>query len=224
MPDAPVSPDKVLEIVIQVVVLLFAVSVHESAHGWMALRCGDPTARDLGRITLNPVKHLDLFGSLLVPALLAFSGAPVFGWAKPVPVSLRGVRNPRRANLLVSAAGPISNFAVALLGGVAFFVLRALAPAGPELHTSLFYPLLLVALFTVGVNVSLGLFNLIPIPPLDGFGVVESFAPARWIHGVMWVRRYGFILLVVAIFTGGLSAVLGPPQRFLFQLLLGGPS
>lgn len=224
MPDAPVSPDKVLEIVIQVAVLLFAVSVHESAHGWMALRCGDTTARDLGRITLNPVKHLDPFGSLLVPALLAFSGAPIFGWAKPVPVSLRGVRNPRRANLLVSAAGPVSNFAVALLGGVAFFVLRALAPTGPELRTSLFYPLLLVALFTVAVNVSLGLFNLLPIPPLDGFGVVESFAPARWIRGVMWLRRYGFILLVVAIFTGGLSAVLGPPQRFLFQLLLGGPS
>ena len=224
MPDAPISPDKVLEIVIQVAVLLFAVSVHESAHGWMALRCGDTTARDLGRITLNPVKHLDPFGSLLVPALLAFTGAPIFGWAKPVPVSLRGVRNPRRANLLVSAAGPVSNFAVALLGGVAFFVLRALAPTGPELRTSLFYPLLLVALFTVAVNVSLGLFNLIPIPPLDGFGVVESFAPARWIRGVMWLRRYGFILLVVAIFTGGLSAVLGPPQRFLFQLLLGGPS
>ena len=119
MPDAPISPDKLLEIVIQVAVLLFAVSVHESAHGWMALRCGDTTARDLGRITLNPVKHLDPFGSLLVPALLAFSGAPIFGWAKPVPVSLRGVRNPRRANLLVSAAGPVSNFAVALLGGVA---------------------------------------------------------------------------------------------------------
>jgi len=224
VPDAPISPDKLLEIVIQVAVLLFAVSVHESAHGWMALRCGDTTARDLGRITLNPVKHLDPFGSLLVPALLAFTGAPIFGWAKPVPVSLRGVRNPRRANLLVSAAGPLSNFAVALLGGVAFFVLRALAPAGPELRTSLFYPLLLVTLYTVAVNVSLGLFNLIPIPPLDGFGVVESFAPARWIRGVMWVRRYGFILLVVAIFTGGLSAVLGPPQRFLFQLLLGGSS
>ncbi|MBK6404548.1 MAG: site-2 protease family protein [Holophagales bacterium] len=224
MPDAPISPDKVLEIVIQVAVLLFAVSVHESAHGWVALRCGDTTARDLGRITLNPVKHLDPFGSLLVPALLAFSGAPVFGWAKPVPVSLRGVPNPRRANLLVSAAGPVSNFAVAILGGVAFFVLRAIAPAGPELRDSLFYPLVLVALYTVAVNVSLGLFNLLPIPPLDGFGVVESFAPARWIRGVMFVRRYGFILLVVAIFTGGLSAVLGPPQRFLFQLLLGGPS
>ena len=224
MPDAPLSPEKVLEIVIQVAALLFAVSVHESAHGWVALRCGDTTARDLGRITLNPLKHMDPFGSLLVPALLAFTGAPVFGWAKPVPVSLRGVRNPRRANPLVSAAGPLSNFAVAIVGGVAFFALKALAPGGPELRASLFYPLLLVALFTVAVNVSLGLFNLVPIPPLDGFGVVESFAPARWIRGVMWVRRYGFILLVVAIFTGGLSALLGPPQRFLFQLLLGGPS
>ena len=224
MPDAPVSPEKVLEIVIQVAALLFAVSVHESAHGWVALRCGDTTARDLGRITLNPLKHVDPFGSLLVPALLAFTGAPVFGWAKPVPVSLRGVRNPRRANLLVSAAGPLSNFAVAIAAAVVFFVLRALAPEGPELRSSVFYPLLLVALFTVAVNVSLGIFNLVPIPPLDGFGVVESFAPARWIRGVMWVRRYGFILLVVAIFTGGLSALLGPPQRFLFQLLLGGPS
>jgi Zn-dependent protease len=224
VPDAPISPEKVLEIVIQVAVLLFAVSVHESAHGWVALRCGDPTARDLGRITLNPVKHLDPFGSLLVPAILAFTGAPVFGWAKPVPVSLRGVPNPRRANLLVSAAGPLSNFAVALLGGVAFFVLRALAPEGPELRGSVFYPLLLTALFTVAVNVTLGLFNLLPIPPLDGFGVVESFAPARWIRGVMWVRKYGFIILVVAIFTGGLTALLGPPQRFFLQLLLGGPS
>lgn len=224
MPDAPVSPEKVLEIVIQVAVLLFAVSVHESAHGWVALRCGDTTARDLGRITLNPLKHVDLFGSLLVPALLAFSGAPVFGWAKPVPVSLRGVRNPRRANLLVSAAGPVSNFAVAILGAAAFFVLQAVAPAGPEAHSSLFYPFLLVALYTVVVNVALGIFNLVPIPPLDGFGVVESFAPARWIRGVMWVRRYGFILLVVAIFTGGLSALLRPPLRLVFQLLLGGPS
>lgn len=224
MPDAPISPDKVLEIVIQVAALLFAVSVHESAHGWMAFRCGDTTARDLGRITLNPLKHVDLFGSLLVPALLAFTGAPVFGWAKPVPVSLRGVRNPRRANLLVSAAGPVSNFVVAIAGAAAFFVLRLLAPGGAELKASIFYPLLLVALFTVGVNVSLGIFNLLPIPPLDGFGVVESFAPPSWIRGVMWVRRYGFIILVVAIFTGGLSAVLGPPQRFLFHLLLGGPS
>jgi Zn-dependent protease len=224
VPDAPVSPEKVLEIVIQVVTLLFAVSVHESAHGWVALRCGDSTAHDLGRITLNPLKHLDPFGSLLVPAILAFTGAPVFGWAKPVPVSLRGVRNPRRANLLVSAAGPLSNFAVAILGAVVFFVLRALAPTGPELRSSLVYPLLLTALYTVVVNVSLGLFNLIPIPPLDGFGVVESFAPARWIRGVMWVRKYGFILLVVAIFTGGLSFLLRPPLTLVYRLLLGGPS
>ncbi len=221
MPDAPVSPEKVLEIVIQVAALLFAVSVHESAHGWMALRCGDTTARDLGRITLNPLKHVDPFGSLLVPALL---GAPVFGWAKPVPVSLRGVPNPRRANLLVSAAGPLSNFAVAVLAAVAYFVLRAVAPAAPDYSESLFRPLLLVALFSVAVNVSLGIFNLVPIPPLDGFGVVESFAPARWIRGVMWVRRYGFILLVGAIFTGALSALLRPPMTLVFKLLLGGPS
>ena len=224
MPDTPVSPEKVLEIVVQVAALLFAVSVHESAHGWMALRCGDTTARDLGRITLNPLKHVDPFGSLLVPAILAFTGAPVFGWAKPVPVSLRGVRNPRKANLLVSAAGPLSNFAVAVLAAAAFVVLRVAAPAGPAFEGSLFRPLLLVAFYSVAVNVALGIFNLVPIPPLDGFGVVESFAPARWIRGVMWVRRYGFVLLVVAVFTGALSYLLRPPLRFVYQLLLGGPS
>ncbi|HMM35632.1 MAG TPA: site-2 protease family protein, partial [Thermoanaerobaculia bacterium] len=131
---------------------------------------------------------------------------------------------PRRATLLVSAAGPVSNFAVAVLAAVAFFILRAVAPTGAELRTSILYPLLLVALFSVAVNVSLGIFNLVPIPPLDGFGVVESLAPARWIRGVMWVRRYGFVLLVVAIFTGALLHLLRPPMRLVFQLLLGGPS
>ncbi len=120
-PKGAVDPQKTLEIVIQVVVLLFAVSFHESAHGFVAMKCGDNTARDLGRITMNPLKHLDPIGSLLFPAMLAFSGLPVFGWAKPVPVSLRGVRNPRRANLLVSAAGPLSNLLLAVVfAGVVF--------------------------------------------------------------------------------------------------------
>ncbi len=114
------DPQKTLEIVIQIVVLLFAVSFHESAHGYVAMKCGDNTARDLGRITMNPLKHLDPIGSLFFPALLAFSGLPVFGWARPVPVSLRGVPNPRRANLLVSAAGPLSNLLLAVVFGVVF--------------------------------------------------------------------------------------------------------
>jgi len=215
-----VSPDQLFKAVVQVAVLLFAVSVHESAHGWVALRCGDTTARDLGRISLNPLRHVDPVGSILVPALLAFTGAPVFGWAKPVPVSLHGVRNPRRANLLIAAAGPASNLVVALGFGAILLLAR------PFLHGmepgSLGVPLLLVAVFSVVVNVSLALFNLVPIPPLDGFGVLESLLPARAYPAVQLLRRYGFVILVVIVFTGVLGRLLGPVQALLVHGLLGG--
>ena len=214
------SPDALFQTVVQVVVLLFAVSVHESAHGWMALRCGDTTARDLGRITLNPIRHLDPLGSILLPAFLAFTGAPIFGWAKPVPISLRDVRNPRKANLLISAAGPVSNMIIAVVFGVALFAARPLLEGGaPE---GIAVPLLLVGVYSVAVNVSLALFNLIPIPPLDGFGVLESLVPPSLLPAMMWLRRYGFIILMAVIFTGGLRFLLGPAQRHLMRWLLGG--
>ena len=204
------SPDKVVEIVIQIAVLLFAVSFHESAHGWMALRCGDTTARDLGRITMNPLKHLDPIGSLLFPVMLAFAGLPVFGWARPVPISLRGVPNPRKANLLISAIGPVSNL---LLAVVAAVVLKGLVVAGQERGSGFFE----VAVAALLVNVSLGVFNLIPIPPLDGFGVVESLAPARMYPAVYWLRRYGFVILFVAMFTGVLRMVMTPVSALILR-------
>jgi len=210
------SPEKVLEVVIQIAVLLFAVSFHESAHGWMALRCGDTTARDLGRITLNPLKHLDPVGSLLFPVLLAFSGLPVFGWARPVPVSLRGVPNPRRANLLISGIGPLSNLVLALGFAVAVFALRPMVGA----KNDALYPILLIAFLSVVVNVSLAVFNLIPIPPLDGFGVVESLAPTKLYPAIYWLRRYGFLLLFVAMFTGLLGFVMNPVRNVLLAFLL----
>lgn len=210
------TPEKILEIVIQIVVLLFAVSFHESAHGWVAMKCGDNTARDLGRITLNPLKHLDPLGSLLFPALLAFSGLPVFGWARPVPVSLRGVRNPRRANFLVSAAGPLSNLLLAVVFGAAFALLGSV----PGLSKgSALYPLWLVAGLSVLVNISLAVFNLIPIPPLDGFGVVESFAPPAAIPAILWLRRFGFVILLVMMFTGVLGFVMRPFQDLAMRWL-----
>jgi Zn-dependent protease len=214
------SPDELFKVIVQIVVLLFAVSVHESAHGWVALRCGDTTARDLGRITLNPIRHMDLFGSVLLPAVLAFTGAPVFGWAKPVPVSLRGVENPRKANLLISAAGPASNLVVAVCFAAALFACRPLI--AHSAREEVVYPLLLIAVYSVVVNVALALFNLVPIPPLDGFGVVESLAPASMIPALIWMRRYGFVLLMIVIFTGGLRILLGPAQRVLIHWLLGG--
>ncbi len=210
------SPDKVLEVVIQIAVLLFAVSFHESAHGWMALRCGDTTARDLGRITLNPLRHLDPVGSLLFPVLLAFSGLPVFGWARPVPVSLRGIPNPRRANLLISGIGPLSNLVLAVAFAAVTFALRPMVAS----RSDALYPLVLIAFLSVVVNVSLAVFNLIPIPPLDGFGVVESLAPARFYPAIYWLRRFGFLLLFVAMFTGLLGLVMNPVRNLLLEFLL----
>ena len=210
------NPEKTLEIVIQIVVLLFAVSFHESAHGFVAMKCGDNTARDLGRITMNPLKHLDPIGSLFFPAMLAFSGLPVFGWARPVPVSLRGVPNPRRANLLVSAAGPLSNLLLAVFFGAIFAAMggREVPPKESGL-----YPLWLIVGLSVLVNVSLAVFNLLPIPPLDGFGVVESLLPPAALPAVIFLRRYGFIILVVAMFTGVLGVVMRPVQHLVLRWL-----
>jgi Zn-dependent protease len=209
----------VMMAVVQVVALLFAVSVHESAHGWVAWRCGDPTAKDLGRITLNPIKHLDPVGSLLVPGLLALTGSPVFGWAKPVPVSLARTRHPRSANLLISAAGPISNLLFGAIFAAAFLVARPFLLAGND--APWLAPLFLFLIFSVGVNVVLALFNLLPIPPLDGFGVLESLLPPRLLPITQTLRRYGMLLLVVVIFSGALRYVLSPVLHAVNATLLG---
>ena len=200
------NPEKTLEIVIQIVVLLFAVSFHESAHGLVALKCGDTTAHDLGRITMNPLKHLDPIGSLLFPLMLAIAGLPIFGWAKPVPVSLRGVRNPRRANLLISAAGPLSNLLLAVGFAAVVVVLHPHVTGNKDP----LYPLLLIAFAAI----------LIPIPPLDGFGVVESLVPPAGIPAVIWLRRYGFLILIAAMYTGALGFVMNPVRTFLLDWLL----
>ena len=204
-------------IVIQVLALLFAVSCHESAHGWVAWKCGDPTAKDLGRISLNPLRHIDPVGSVLLPALLAFSGAPVFGWARPVPIVLARTRNRRRAHLLISAAGPVSNLLLAIAWALPAMALRPAAAGGALPPELLFY----LAFSSVLINVVLALFNLLPIPPLDGFGVVESLLPSSLEPAARGMRRYGMILLVVVIFSGGLQLLLGPPLRVLSGWLLG---
>jgi Zn-dependent protease len=187
-------------IVVQIAVLLFAISFHESAHAWMAMRCGDNTAHDLGRISMNPIRHIDPIGSILVPAMLAFFGGPIFGWAKPTPVSLRNVRNPRQANLLISAAGPVSNLLLAFCFGLLVIPVRGMLLRSGDL-TSTWMPLFHVVAASVMVNVFLAVFNLIPIPPLDGFGIVESLAPASAIPALSFLRRYGFILFLLMIMT-----------------------
>ena len=211
--------NETLSIVVQVVALLFAVSFHESAHGLAALACGDPTAREQGRISLNPLRHVDPVGSIIFPALLALTGAPVFGWARPVPVDLRRTRNPRSANLLVSAAGPLSNVLLAILFTGLVLVVR------PRLYgvgaSSIDEVLFLLAVYSVLINAALALFNLLPIPPLDGFGVLESLLPRSLAPLAFQLRRYGMLVLIVIMMTGVLGRILGPAQRTILGLLLG---
>lgn len=212
-------PGDTTMIALQVLALLFAVSFHESAHGLVALACGDTTARDLGRISLNPLKHIDPVGSVVVPALLAFAGAPVFGWAKPVPVDLSRTREPRKANLLVSAAGPLSNVVLALGFALVVFALRG--QVREPLGDSVLGMVMLLALFSVLVNVALAIFNLLPIPPLDGFGVLESLVPRQLDPLTMALRRYGMLILLAVMMTGMLGQILRPAQRAVFSWLVG---
>jgi Zn-dependent protease len=184
--------------------LIPSIILHEVSHGVVALAFGDDTAKQAGRITLNPAKHIDPFGTVLLPALLVISGAPAFGYAKPVPVNPRRLRNPRQQSLLVSLAGPVTNL---LLVGIATVVLRTFKPTGTFGRA--------VLLFGV-VNVVLAVFNLIPIPPLDGSAVLERFMPRSWWPAYLRLRQYS-MLIVLGVFLlkpGLFGDIIDPALRF----------
>jgi Zn-dependent protease len=185
--------------VVSFVALVLAVILHEISHGVVALWFGDDTAKRAGRLTLNPVPHIDPFGSLIIPALLAFSGAPVIGWAKPVPVNPARLRNSRRSMLFVSLAGPVTNF---LLAAAAAVLARALYhPTGQSVIFFDRLPLtVLFPLWFAVVNVLLGIFNFLPIPPLDGAALIERVLPQDWLSGWYQFRQYGMLVLFVLVF------------------------
>ncbi len=216
------------QFILYMVAFIFSASLHESAHAWASNYFGDDTARLQGRISLNPVSHVDPIGTLLFPGISFFTGAPLLGWARPTPVNPLKWRNKKVANFWVSIAGILVNLAVAIIAGIAIRVLfetglitvadsprswMNILQANSDDALAQGAVSLLVGLFTM--NVSLAVFNLLPIPPLDGSGVLSSILPSSFESAFEAVEQYGFVLLFIAVFTG----VIGSIFRFVMPLV-----
>ncbi len=200
------------QFILYMVALIFSLSVHESAHAWTSDRFGDDLARMQGRISLNPTVHVDPIGTLLFPAIAFFTGAPLIGWAKPTPVNPLKWRNKRVANFWVSAAGAISNFLIAFVAGVGLRVLYELGVINGGLRlintdSQIATGAVELLFIFFMLNVALGVFNLLPIPPLDGSKVLASILPESFESGFETLEKFGFVLLFIAVFTGVLGAI-----------------
>lgn len=199
--------------------VIFAITVHEVAHGWVANRYGDPTAKSLGRLTLNPISHIDVIGTIIVPGVLLALGGFLFGWAKPVPVNWRNLRNPKRDMVLVALAGPLSNLAMALIWAALMKIGFMVGNSADAISL----PLIYMGYAGIFINLILMVLNLLPIPPLDGGRVVAGLLPHRLSHAFNQIEPLGLPILIAIMAMGWLSKILGPPIYFLqtsiFQLL-----
>ena len=221
------NPEQLIpELVIYMVVLLMAISAHEAAHAWMSYRFGDDTARLLGRVTLNPVAHIDPVGTLLIPIVMfifghvggALASIPLIGWGKPTPVNPLRWRNKDLANVMVSIAGILSNLLIATIG---FTILKVLlmTGAGASLPESLQEPIGLFLRYLLIMNISLAVFNLLPFPPLDGSKVLDTFLPASMRPLLELFEQYGYIILMILIYMGFFNMIITPVLRIVGYLL-----
>ncbi len=202
---------------ILVIPVLFAIIVHEVAHGWAAKQLGDPTAERLGRLTLNPIKHIDPIGTLLVPAALVLLRTGfIFGWAKPVPITWQNLRRPKRDMALVAAAGPAANLLMAVLWGLVVKI-STLLPLS-AMHVS--EPMKFMGLAGILANVLLMVFNLLPLPPLDGGRVAVGLLPGPWAWRLSQIEPYGFFILIALMYTGILWKVIGPVAEVVARVVV----
>ena len=208
-----------IEILIVLVVLISSLSVHEAAHAFAADRLGDPTARQLGRLSINPAVHVDPVGTLLFPLIAYVTGVPLIGWAKPVPVDPRFLKHPRRDFAIIAAAGPASNLVMAAIGSAVLALARNLAGPGDFVGGTISDALLPLFFTFAVVNVLLAVFNMIPVPPLDGGNVLIGVLPGNTARQVERLRPYGILILYALMLTGALNSLLGPIVGYLRYVL-----
>ena len=195
-------------IAVWILPVIFAITVHEVAHGWVAKKYGDNTASRLGRLTLNPVKHVDLLGTIIVPGLLLMTGTGfIFGWAKPVPVDPRNFKRPLQDMAIVALAGPVSNLIMALIWAL---IIRLGIFIGTNAE-AISLPLIYTGVAGISINLVLAMINLLPIPPLDGSRILTGILPSYWAWQYNRLERYGFILLLVLLYTKILNVILEYP-------------
>jgi len=209
----------IAQIATQLIVILFAITIHEAAHGWAANKLGDPTAMIMGRVTLNPIAHIDPIGTVLLPLLLVIMRAPPFGWAKPVPVNPMNLKNPKKDNLLISAAGPVSNFCVAIVAGIILKILLTITGNTAPPGFNITQVLVTILYYSVLLNVFLAVFNLIPIPPLDGSGILLGLVSEEAAQKIEQLRPYGFIIVIGMMWLGVLTFIFSPIQKIINILL-----
>ncbi len=195
------NPDLIISVIFLAVPILSAIILHEVAHGWVASKLGDPTAARMGRLTLNPLSHIDIFGTILLPALLYISGTRLlFGYAKPVPVNFNNLRNPKRDMVWVALAGPVTNILLAL---VSVYVYEY--ADGARSFRSIMEPLAWMARASLQINVMLAVFNLFPLPPLDGGRVLVGLLPNPYSSTVARIEPFGFLIIIILLVTNYLN-------------------